>query len=298
MVKTYGELYRQIKYALEPEEGAQAANTARELLAYATGKPAAALMAMQALYAPEEVAQRYLELAGRVLAGEPLAYILGQWDFYGLRLTVTPDVLIPRDDTMAVVELALEQRFAMPRTPRILDLCTGSGCIGLALASQIKEARVTLADLSSKALKIAKKNTVDLRLTGRVSCIQADAMLPASRFLGQFDLIVSNPPYVTREEIKTLQRSVRDYEPVMALDGGEDGLDFYRAIAENYTAALKPGGFLALEFGLGQAGDVCRILEMYGYEILRLQVDTGRITRAVLAKKKEREQYGEKEGQL
>ncbi|MGN0981194.1 MAG: peptide chain release factor N(5)-glutamine methyltransferase [Candidatus Avoscillospira sp.] len=287
MVKTYGELYRQIKYALEPEEGPQAANTARELLAFVTGKSPAALMAMQTLYASEPVARQYLELAGRVLAGEPLAYILGQWDFYGLHLTVTPDVLIPRDDTMAVVDLALEQRFQMPKNPRILDLCTGSGCIGLALASQLKDARVTLADLSPKALKVAKKNAADLRLTGRVSCFQADAFVPADKFLGQFDLIISNPPYVTTEDMKTLQRSVRDYEPHMALDGGEDGLDFYRAIAENYTSALKPGGFLALEFGMGQEDDVCRILERFDYEILRLKEDTGHITRAVLAKKKE-----------
>ena len=286
MVKTYGELYRQIKYALEPEEGPQAANTARELLAFVTGKSPAALMAMQTLYASEPVARQYLELAGRVLAGEPLAYILGQWDFYGLHLTVTPDVLIPRDDTMAVVDLALEQRFQMPKNPRILDLCTGSGCIGLALASQLKDARVTLADLSPKALKVAKKNAADLRLTGRVSCFQADAFVPADKFLGQFDLIISNPPYVTTEDMKTLQRSVRDYEPHMALDGGEDGLDFYRAIAENYTSALKPGGFLALEFGMGQQDDVCRILERFDYEILRLKEDTGHITRAVLAKKK------------
>lgn len=287
MVKTYGELYRQIKYALEPEEGPQAANTARELLAFVTGKSPAALMAMQTLYASEPVARQYLELAGRVLAGEPLAYILGQWDFYGLHLTVTPDVLIPRDDTMAVVDLALEQRFQMPKNPRILDLCTGSGCIGLVLASQLKDARVTLADLSPKALKVAKKNAADLRLTGRVSCFQADAFVPADKFLGQFDLIISNPPYVTTEDMKTLQRSVRDYEPHMALDGGEDGLDFYRAIAENYTSALKPGGFLALEFGMGQGDDVCRILERFDYEILRLKEDTGHITRAVLAKKKE-----------
>lgn len=298
MVRTYGELYRQIKYALEPEEGPQAANTARELLALAAGKPPAALMAMQHLYVAEPVAERYLELAGRVLAGEPLAYILGQWDFYGLRLTVTPDVLIPRDDTMTVVDLALEQRFAMPKNPRILDLCTGSGCIGLALASQLKDARVTLADLSPKALKIAKKNTTDLRLTGRVSCILADAKLPASKFLGQFDLIISNPPYVTSQEMKTLQRSVRDYEPDMALDGGADGLDFYRAIVKNYTPALKPGGFLAMEFGLGQADDVCRILEAGCYELLRLREDTGRITRAVLARKKERNDYGQEKGQL
>jgi len=288
MVRTYGELYRHVKYILEEEEGAQAAATARELLAFATGYSPAAVMGMQTIYASDETAQKYLALAARILAGEPLAYILGSWSFYGLDLTVTPDVLIPRDDTMAVVDLALEQRTYLPPGPRILDLCTGSGCIGLALASQIREARVTLADISPKALKIAKKNAADLKLTGRVTCIQADVLQPASRFLGQFDLIISNPPYITGEEMKHLQRSVRDYEPHLALYGGEDGLDFYRAIAVNYTAALKPGGFLCLEFGQGQEEAVCWILESYDYDILKLKKDTGSITRAVLAKKKER----------
>lgn len=288
MVKTYGELYRHVKYILQDVEGPQAANTARELLSFVTGYDVAAVMGMQTIYAAEETAKRYLDLAAEMLAGKPLAYILGKWSFYGLDLTVTPDVLIPRDDTMAVVDLALEQSRWLPSNPRILDLCTGSGCIGLALASRIKDARVTLADLSPKALKIAKKNTTDLKLTGRVSCIQADALLPASRFLGQFDLLVSNPPYITGAEMEKLECSVRDYEPHMALYGGEDGLDFYRSIAVNYAAALKPGGFLCLEFGMGQEDAVCWILEANDYEVLELRKDTGGIIRAVLAKKKER----------
>lgn len=288
MVRTYGELYRHVKYILQEEEGPQAAQTARELLSFVTGYEPAALMGMQTIYASQETAERYLQLAGRILAGEPLAYILGQWSFYGLDLTVTPDVLIPRDDTMAVVDLALEQQTRMPKNARILDLCTGSGCIGLALASQMKDARVTLVDVSPKALKIAKKNTTDLKLTGRVSCFQADVREPASKFLGQFDLIISNPPYITRQEMLELQRSVRDYEPHLALFGGEDGLDFYRAIVVNYTAALKPDGFLCFEFGQGQEDAVCWILEAYDYEVLALRKDTGGITRAVLARKKER----------
>ena len=287
MVRTYGELYRQVRHALEEEEGERAAFTARELLALAAGRDSAAILAMQNLYVPEEVARRYLELAGRILAGEPLAYILGQWSFYGLDLTVTPDVLIPRDDTAAVVELVLG--CPLPPAPRILDLCTGSGCIGLALASQIKSARVTLADLSPSALKIAKKNTVDLRLTGRVSCLKADATEPASRFLGQFDVLVSNPPYVTTEEMGKLPRSVRNFEPAIALHGGADGLDFYRAIARNFTGAIKPGGYLALEFGRDQEDGVCWILEAWEYDILKLRQDAGGITRAVLAQKKERD---------
>lgn len=294
MVKTYGELYRHVKYMLEDAEGERAAFTARELLSFVTGYSSGAIMGMQSIYAAQDTAERYLALAAEIKEGKPLAYILGEWEFYGIRLTVTPDVLIPRDDTMAVVDLALEQRLNLPPAPRILDLCTGSGCIGLAIANRLKEARVTLADLSPKALKIAKKNATDLHLTGRVSCLQVDAMEPASRFLGQFDLIVSNPPYVTAQEMEELQPSVKNHEPHMALFGGEDGLDFYRAITANYTAALKPGGFLCYEFGMGQEDAVCWILEAYEYEILQLRKDSGGITRAVLARKKERnEEYGQ-----
>lgn len=287
MVKTYGELYRQLRHILRDEEGSQAPQTARELMSFVTGYAPAALMGMDVIYASEETTRRCLELAGRILAGEPLAYILGQWSFYGLPLTVTPDVLIPRDDTMAVVELALG--CPLPAAPRILDLCTGSGCIGLALASRLREARVTLVDVSPRALRIAKKNTTDLKLTARVSCIQGDVREPASRFLGQFDLIISNPPYVTGAEMETLPRSVRDYEPHLALFGGEDGLDFYRAIAQNAIAALKKGGLLCFEFGDDQGDDVCRILDENGYTILERTRDYHDRERAVLAR------YGRKE---
>ncbi len=294
MVKTYGDLYRQVRLELEPTEGHQAGVTARELLALASGYEPAALMGMQSIYASDQVIDTFMALTKRVMAGEPLAYILGKWSFYGLELTVTPDVLIPRDDTMAVVDLALEQKGSLPSKPRILDLCTGSGCIGLALAAQIPDARVTLADLSPKALKIAKKNASDLHLAGRVSCIQADALKPVSSFLGQFDLLISNPPYITDEDMERLQTSVRDYEPHMALHGGVDGLDFYRGITAGFAPAIKDGGFLCFEFGMGQENDVCEILQANGFEILRLKNDTGHITRAVLAKKKERNHEHEK----
>jgi len=289
MVKTYGEIYRRARYALEKEEGEQAAFTARELLSYITGRPQAALMAMQSLYVPEETERQYMQLTERVLHGEPLAYIIGKWDFYGMTLTVTPDVLIPRDDTVAVAALAISQGLFLDKDPRILDLCCGSGCIGLAVANRVKDARVTLADLSQKALNIAKKNTALNHLSGRVRCLQADAMQSAPAFLGKFDMIVSNPPYITGKEMQELPRSVAEYEPSMALYGGEDGLDFYRAIVKNYTAALKPGGYLAFEFGEGQGDDVCRILAENGYTILERSRDYNDRERAVLAR------YGRKE---
>jgi release factor glutamine methyltransferase len=215
--------------------------------------------------------------------GEPLAYVLGEWEFYGMTLYVDKNVLIPRDDTCAVTSLAVKQGLFLEKDPRILDLCTGSGCIGLAVANRVKDARVTLADISRDAMAVAKKNIVRQHLTGRVSVVQADAMGKPPAFLGKFDMIVSNPPYITTKEMGELDHSVKDYEPHLALHGGDDGLDFYRAITKNYAAALKPGGFLCFEFGMGQGNDVCRILEQNGYTILERSKDYNGVERAVIA---------------
>ena len=283
MVKTYADLYLDARKALIPSEGMYAGNVARELVCAASGKTQEALIADRSLYASEEICQRVDNFVRRHLTGEPTAYILGQWDFADMTLTVTPDVLIPRDDSMAVTELAIKKALYLPQNPRILDLCTGSGCIGLAVARRVKDAKVTLADVSPEALRVAKKNVTDLHLGGRVTCVNADARKPAAPFLGKFDLIVSNPPYVTTAEMEALDSSVKDFEPHLALHGGEDGLDFYRAIVQNFTPALRPGGFLALEFGMGQETAVCAILEAADYTILELKEDNSGIVRAVLA---------------
>lgn len=290
MVKQYGELYLDTRRALLATEDAQQAGfMARSLLCHVSGKSQEAVLADRELYVSEKVVEAVEAGLRRLLDGEPLAYVLGEWEFYGLPLHVTPDVLIPRDDTCAVTELAIRQGLFLDQDPRILDLCCGSGCIGLAIASRVKDARVTLADLSKNALGIAKENTARNKLSGRVRCVQADALQPPAPFLGKFDMIVSNPPYVTGAEMEQLPRSVKDFEPRMALYGGEDGLDFYRAIARNYAAAFKPGGYLCLEFGMGQGSAVCRILEENGYTILERTRDYNDRERAVLA------QYGRKE---
>lgn len=290
MVTQYGTLYQDTRRALLETESAQDAGVlARMLICHVTGKDQAQFLAERDLYAPEDVVKGVHAGLERLLKGEPIAYILGQWEFYGLPLRITPDVLIPRDDTCAVAELAIRQALFLDQNPRILDLCCGSGCIGLAIAKRVKDARVTLADLSQNALTIARENTAMHKMGGRVRCVRVDAMQPASTFLGKFDLIVSNPPYVTAEEMKELPVSVRDYEPHMALYGGEDGLDFYRAIAENFTRALRPGGYLCLEFGMGQGGAVCRILQEHDYTILERTKDFNDRERAVLAR------YGRKE---
>ena len=290
MVKKYSDLYLETRRALMAQEDAHTAGLmARNLIALYSGNTQEYILANRELYAGEETCEKVEKAIKRLLNNEPLAYVLGEWEFYGLPLYVNENVLIPRDDTVAVAQLAINQAIFLPGNPRVLDLCTGSGCIGLAIASRGKDARVTLADISKDALEIAKKNIARHKMTGRVSCMQVDAMRPAPAFLGKFDMIVSNPPYITKAEMPQLQDSVKLFEPHLALCGGEDGLDFYRAIVENFSAALKPGGFLCFEFGEEQGDDICRILEENGYTILERSRDYNDTERAVLA------QYGRKE---
>ena len=290
MVKKYSDLYLQCRRALMTQEDAATAGLmARNLLAVFSGKTREQILSGMELYANEEIGQKMEDATARILKGEPLAYILGEWDFYGLRFYVNENVLIPRDDTCAVVDLAISRALFLPENPRILDLCTGSGCIGLALASRIKDARVTLGDISKEALAVAKSNIMAHKMSGRVSSLSVDALKPAPAYLGKFDMIISNPPYIDEADMKDLQISVRDYEPHLALYGGRDGLDFYRSIAKNFASALKPGGLLAFEFGDDQGDDVCAILIENGYTILERTKDFNDRERAVLA------QYGRKE---
>ena len=285
MVKKISDLYLEARRAFMTQEDAQTAGLlARNLLSHVTGKTNEQILTDREMYAGEDTCKAMSQAVTRVLSGEPLAYVLGQWDFYGLTLQVTRDVLIPRDDTCAVTDLAIRQALFLDSNPRILDLCTGSGCIGLAIASRVKDAKVTCADISREAIAVAKKNITMQKLTGRVSCVQADALSEPSSFLGKFDMIVSNPPYVTTREMTELPGSVKDYEPHLALHGGQDGLDFYRAISANYRAALKPGGYLCFEFGMGQGDAVCEILQMNGYTILERSRDYHDIERAVIAR--------------
>ncbi len=285
MVKQLSELYLDARKAFLAQEDAHTASLmARNLLCHVTGKSREAVIADGRTYASEDACKAMDAAVRRVLDGEPLAYVLGQWDFYGMTLQVNNSVLIPRDDTCAVTALAIKNALFLGATPRILDLCTGSGCIGLAIATRVKDAKVTLADISKEAMAVAKKNITSQKLSGRVSCVQADALGEPAAFLGKFDMIVSNPPYITTEEMEQLPESVRNYEPHLALHGGQDGLDFYRAIAQNYKKALKPGGFLCFEFGMGQGDGVCEILETNGYTILERSRDYNDIERAVIAR--------------
>ena len=288
MVKKISDLFNDARKALLAiEEGDRATLAARNLVANVTGKTQAQILADREMYVGDEVCAAMDAAVSRLLTGEPLAYVLGEWEFYGMTLYVDHNVLIPRDDTCAVTELAIKKALFLEQAPRILDLCTGSGCIGLAVASRVRDARITLADISRDALAVAKKNITAQHQTARVKCVQANALEKPAAFLGKFDMIISNPPYIDAKDMEELDTSVKDFEPHLALFGGNDGLDFYRAITKNYAEALKPGGYLCFEFGDGQGDDVCAILEANGYTILERTKDYNGVERAVLAQWKE-----------
>lgn len=283
------ELYLHTRRSLMSCEDQQTASLyARNILCRITGKTQEALLADGEKFVSDEICQAADNALARLLNGEPIAYVLGQWDFYGMTLLVDNHVLIPRDDTCAVVSLAIQKALSLDN-PRVLDLCTGTGCIGLALASRVKDAQVILADISQDAIDVANKNIALHKLSDRVTCVRADALEEAPGSLGEFDIIISNPPYITTEEMQSLPPEVKNFEPHLALHGGEDGLKFYRGITKNFRNALKPGGYLCFEYGIGQGADVCGILEMNGYTILERTRDYQHIERAVIA------QYGRKE---
>ena len=281
MATTYNNLYLDTRQRLRQAgvEGAQL--EARELVCCAAGKSREQFYRDMTLYASDQVEEKLKELLDRRLAGEPVAYIIGEWEFYGLPLEVSSDVLIPRMDTELLAERAILLARAAGEGARVLDLCAGSGCVGLAVAANVPACRVVLADASEAALKVCKSNIRRCDLNARVTCVHADALEPPAPALWDFDVIACNPPYIPSGDIAGLDVSVRDYEPRSALDGGADGLDFYRAIAERWGKALRLGGSLVFEVGIGQAPDVEHILALNGFEQIQTAQDTQGIWRVV-----------------
>ena len=280
MAITYNNLYLDIRQQLR-KAGIEAATLeARELVCFGTGKSRDELTRDGGLYASPELERRVRDLVDRHLAGEPVAYLIGEWEFYGLPLDISRDVLIPRPDTEVLTEQAIGYIKTLGEC-RVLDLCAGSGCIGLAVAAQAPQSRVVLGEWSDGALKICRQNIRRNGLSGRVVPMQADAREKPEKSLGDFQCIVCNPPYIPRADIDGLDNSGRAYEPQLALDGGEDGLDFYRAISEKWRDALTPGGRLYFEVGIGQADSVLRIMRAQGFGDIRGVKALHRIPRVV-----------------
>ena len=280
MATTYNNLYMDIRQQLRTA-GVQASTLeARELVCFASGKTRQQLQRDGQLYVPPAVEEQARALVRRHLAGEPVAYLIGEWEFYGLPLDIDRQVLIPRADTETLVDCALPFLRGQAGS-RVLDLCAGSGCIGLAVASQVADCRVTLGDISEGALRICRQNIRRNDLSDRVAPLQVNAMAAPPRQLGTYDCILCNPPYIPTGDIAGLDVSVRDFEPHDALDGGEDGLDFYRAVSSLWREALHTGGMLFFEVDIGQADDVLRIMRSFGFGDLEITPDPAGIPRVV-----------------
>jgi release factor glutamine methyltransferase len=221
----------------------------------------------------------FRELFKRRRLGEPVAYLLGEREFYGIALRVDARVLIPRPDSERLVEVALERTRARSMSGRALDLCTGSGCVAIAFARQRPTWNVTASDISVDALELATENA------HRTGAIRNLRLLQGSLFAAvggqRFDLITANPPYIATAELETLPVDVRDFEPRLALDGGADGLDLVREIAAQAPSQLAKGGVLALEIGADQGPATLAILEAHGYQELQLAKDLGGRDRVV-----------------
>ncbi len=281
MATTYNNLFLDTRARLKKAGIESAQLEARELLCYASDKSREQLYRDMSLYASTELEKRVDELVQRRLNGEPVAYIIGEWEFYGMPMNVSNDVLIPRIDTELLAERGILRAREAGEGARVLDLCAGSGCVGLAVAANAPECRVVLGEWSEGALRICKQNVRRNGLNARVTCLSVNAKEAPSASLWDFDVIVCNPPYIPSGDIPGLDVSVKDYEPHMALDGGEDGLDFYRIIAAKWKTALRLDGTLFFEVGMGQAPDVENILTENGYEDIRTTADTQGIWRVV-----------------
>lgn len=244
------------------------------LLEYVTGMDRAEYFLKKNDTAPLWAVKKYMELIDTRASHMPLQYITGSQEFMGLVFKVSEDVLVPRQDTETLAEYILPY----VKGRNILDICTGSGCIAIALTKLGNPALCTASDYSAKALDIArlnaKLNNVDIKL------VQSDMF---SNITGNYGVIVSNPPYIKTGVIDTLMPEVREHEPLMALDGGEDGLLFYRIIASQAKSHLEPGGIIAVETGYDQGEDVKSIFKESGYKNVCIQKDLSGNNRVVAA---------------
>ena len=283
-MRTYNDIYLSTRNLLRQSGIDGFSLEAKLLVAAAAGKTVPQLLRDMNLYASNRIEDTVTEFVARRMRGEPVAYITGTWEFYGLPMITNPDVLIPRMDTEKLVDTVKELFTGRKMDARILDLCCGSGCITCAIGHEMPATRLVAIDISANALDVCRRNIAATKLISRVICMQADALSSPPLGIGDFDMIVSNPPYIPSEEIKTLDSSVKDFEPVWALDGGADGMKFYKAIIKYWKSLLRPGGYLLFEVGEGQAQPVSEMLQAAGFSYTDTRKDTLGIDRGVFGR--------------
>lgn len=244
----------------------------------------------------EKSCEAYFKLIDIRAGGMPVQYITGEQEFMGISFKVNEDVLIPRQDTETLVEEIIKitkERTEQKKAPRgdwqILDLCCGSGAIGVSLCKYIRESKVTASDVSPKAIAVAKENAASAGVSKQIKFVESDLFGAFRKGLGgmKFHIIASNPPYIRRDVIPTLQREVAEHEPLLALDGGEDGLKFYRRILAEAPDYLKPQGMLFLEIGHDQGEAVCSLAaDMERFEEIEMIQDLAGHDRVVTCRLK------------
>ncbi len=261
MSNIYRSVYQNGIEMLERAGISEAKLDARLLLEYVCGTDHSTLLAHPDREVTEKELSEYESFLERRAKHEPVAYILGTWDFMGLSFKVNSDVLIPEQDTEILVEEAM--RF-LEDGMRFMDLCTGSGCIALSLLNYTNGTTTVCTDISDAALEVATENAANLGFSDRASFIKTDLFPEPPADGSKFDLIVSNPPYIECEVIETLAPEVKDYEPRLALDGDADGLTFYRRIIDTAPQYLYSSGYLIMEIGYNQAEAVTQLLNEKG----------------------------------
>jgi release factor glutamine methyltransferase len=269
----------QLRFGPHPE---RARSDAETLLRHVVKHGRAALMARLKENLDEQEAERYSALLERRVTGEPIQYIFGEQEFYGLPLHVTRDVLIPRPETEHLVEKVVGL-LPLFHKPRIVDVGTGSGAIALALAHEWPSAVITAIDISLSALDLARQNAERIGLAERIRFLHGDLLVPVAA--EQFDFVVSNPPYVPIADRTSLAVEVREYEPPLALFAGEDGLDVYRRLIPAAFASLVPGGFIVLEIGFGHAQAIHSLLGAGDFQRIEFTPDLQGIPRVASAQR-------------
>jgi len=281
-METYNDIYLRVRKKLKNAGIDSSEFEARLIVAHCAGRTREELLAVSNIFATDPEIKRKIDASlERRLNGEPLAYVLGEWEFFSLPLIVNEKVLIPRIDTELLAQEVINLLKRKVWQTRMLDLCAGSGCIGLAVAANVPSCRIVMIESSEDALAVCRQNMIKNNLSRHITAMDTDILIKPPAILGEFDVIVSNPPYIPTEEIKTLDTSVKDYEPVMALDGGEDGLDYFHAITDNWKKLLKKGGHLAFECGEGQAAAVRYIMKQNGFKDIKTYKDTLGIERVI-----------------
>lgn len=266
--------------ALEAAGVEESIADARLLLAHALGASPTWVFTHEPEPMPEPAWEPFRALVARRCRREPMQHLRGEQEFFGLRLAVSPDVLIPRPETEILVERVIE-RMKDVASPRIADVGTGSGCIAIALALEVPRARIVASDVSGAALAMAARNAREQGVEDRIELVEGSLAGPL-RSRAPFDAIVANLPYVTTGEIESLEPVVRDFEPRLALDGGADGLDLVRALVAEAPALLAPGGVLALEVGHEQGAGTAELLRSAGFRDVCLHEDLAGVERIVV----------------